>query len=63
VIVADCANHRVQVLRYVDGTHIRTIGSGGSALGQFNRIYGVAIDRAGCIFAADCLNHRIQVLH
>jgi hypothetical protein len=43
VIVADCANHRVQMLRYIDGTHVRTIGTGGSALGQFNRTYGVGM--------------------
>ena len=28
LVVSDCDNHRIQVLRYIDGAHLRTIGSG-----------------------------------
>jgi len=43
----DRNNHRVQVLRYSDGAHVRTIGSGGSGNGQFSFPYGgIAIDSA-----------------
>jgi len=33
LVVADSCNHRVQVLRYSDGTHLRTIGSEGAGAG------------------------------
>ena len=41
ILVAD--NHRVQVLRLEDGSHVRTIGSKGSRPGQFGRPSGVAV--------------------
>ena len=62
IIVADCHNHRVQVLRYIDGSHVRTIGSLGSENGQFKYPYGVLIDGQGRIIVSDSNNHRIQVL-
>jgi hypothetical protein len=53
----------VQVLRYSDGSHVRTIGSPpGKGNGQFNYPYGVLIDGQGRIIVSDCSNHRIQVL-
>jgi hypothetical protein len=55
-------NHRVQVLRYSDGSHVRTIGSRGSGNGQFDGPYGVLIDSQGRIIVSDFMNHRIQVL-
>jgi len=60
--VADCGNHRIQVLRYSDGTHLRTIGSHGLGAGQFQRPSGVAFDAAGHIVVLDDANHRVQVL-
>jgi len=30
LVVSDGGNHRIQVLRYIDGTHLRTIGSRGA---------------------------------
>ena len=62
IIVADCCNNRVQVLRYSDGSHVRTIGSKGSGNGQFCGPYGVLIDGQGRIIMSDTYNHRIQVL-
>jgi tripartite motif-containing protein 2/3/tripartite motif-containing protein 71 len=59
----------VQVLRYSDGSHVRTIGSHvrtigspGRGNGQFDCPYGVLIDGQGRIIVSDCSNHRIQVL-
>ena len=62
IIVADYGNHRVQVLRYSDGSHVRTIGSEGSGNGQFDVPYGVLIDSQGRIIVSECGNHRMQVL-
>jgi tripartite motif-containing protein 71 len=62
IIVADFGNHRVQVLRYSDGSHVRTIGSRGSGNGQFNGPHGVLIDSQGRIIVSEWDNHRIQVL-
>jgi len=62
LVVADCDNHRVQVMRYSDGTHLRTIGSEGAGAGQFLRPTGVAFDAAGHIVVVECDNHRVQVL-
>ena len=62
VVVADEANHRVQVLRLSDGACLRTIGSAGSGAGQFNCPIDVAFDGAGNIIVADQFNHRVQVL-
>ena len=55
-------NHRVQVLRYSDGAHVRTIGSAGAGAGQFNYPMGVALDAAGHIVVVERGNHRVQVL-
>jgi sugar lactone lactonase YvrE len=63
IVVVDLNNHRVQVLRYSDGTHVRTIGSYGSGNGQFYQPYGgIAIDSDGRMVVADTFNHRVQVL-
>ena len=55
-------NHRVQVLRYSDGAHVRTIGSAGAGAGQFLYPKGVAFDAAGHIVVVEQYNHRVQVL-
>ena len=63
IIVADCWGHRVQVLRYSDGRHVRTLGGRkGNGNGQFNYPWGVAVDGQGRIIVSDGSNHRIQVL-
>jgi len=62
LVVADFNNHRVQVLRYSDGTHLRTIGSEGEGAGQFLCPSGVAFDAAGHIVVVELGNHRVQVL-
>jgi len=63
IVVVDWGNHRVQVLRYSNGAHVRTIGSEGSGDGQFDHpCGGIAIDSDGRIVVADTNNNRVQVL-
>ena len=68
LVVADCGNNvdrgndRVQVLRYRDGAHVRTIGSKGKDAGQLKHPNGVAVDGVGRIVVCDSGNHRLQVL-
>jgi len=61
LVVSD-DNHRIQVFRHIDGTHLRTIGSEGAGKGQFNSPWGIAFDNAGNIIVVECNNHRVQVL-
>jgi DNA-binding beta-propeller fold protein YncE len=68
LVVADGGNHCIQVLRYVDGVHLRTIGSEEAGNGQFNSPWGIAFDGAGHIIVSefsgviDRGNHCVQVL-
>ena len=63
LVVCDGNNHRIQVFRYSDGTHLRSIGSeGGEGNGQFNVPWGIAFDGAGHIIVSECWGHRVQVL-
>ena len=62
LVVSDGENHRIQVLRYSDGTHLRSIGSYGKGMGQFNIPGSIAFDGAGHIVVVDRRNHRVQVL-
>jgi DNA-binding beta-propeller fold protein YncE len=52
----------VQVLRYADGGHVRTIGSNGSGNGQFKNPSGIAIDSDGRKVVADSCNNRVNSL-
>jgi DNA-binding beta-propeller fold protein YncE len=60
--VADYNNHRVQMLRYSDGAHVRTIGSSGSGNGQFQNPFGIVVDGQGRFAVCDFNGHRVQVL-
>ena len=59
VYIADCYNHRIQVLN-PDLTFSRSFGSEGSANGQFNDPIDIAIDSQGLVYVADCGNNHIQ---
>ncbi len=59
VYVADCDNHRVQVIN-ADLTFSHVFGCRGSSQGQFDSPFGVAIDSQGLVYVADIHNHRIQ---
>lgn len=43
----------------LDGTNLRTYGTQGGGVGQFNGAYGIALDAAGHIYVADRYNCRI----
>jgi DNA-binding beta-propeller fold protein YncE len=58
LVVADTFNHRIQVLHYIDGVHLRTIGSEW----HFNRPWCIAFDGAGHIIVSEREYHRVQVL-
>ena len=60
VYIADTGNKRVRVYAS-DGTHIRDIGSAGSAEGQLNEPSGLAIHPDGLLFVADTWNRRVSV--
>ena len=60
VYVADCWNHRIQVLNS-DLTYSSSFGGKGSNNGEFNYPVDVATDRDGNVYVADKKNHRIQV--
>ena len=59
VVVADTANHRMQVFG-LDGTFVRQWGEEGAGPGQFNCPFGVVVVGDELI-VCDYANHRIQV--
>jgi len=62
LVVSDCNNHRIQVFRYIDGAHLRTIGSRGAGNGEFIGPWGIAFDGAGHIIVSEFNGNRVQVL-
>ena len=58
VYVADSLNDRVQVFD-PDGAFLREWGEPGTADGQFDQLYGIAVD-GGNVYVSDFLNARIQ---
>ena len=52
VYVGDGANHRYQVFE-PDGTFLRQVGSYGTEEGQFSRIFVIAVDPEGDVYAVD----------
>ena len=72
VFVADTINNRIQkfqlsnpcpagTTQVVSGVcFVTTWGSQGTADGQFNYPYGIAVDSSGNVFVADGHNNRIQ---
>ena len=59
--VVDSSRHQIVCYSSVDGTRIRTIGTRGSELGEFNFPTNLAVSRDGLVYVADTLNFRIQV--
>ena len=60
IVVADYANHRVQVFDS-NGTFLRSFGLRGQNAGEFNCPVGIAIDKDRKIFVAERDNHRVQI--
>ena len=59
VYIADVGNHHIQVLN-PDLTFSHSFGSKGSANGQFQYPYDIAIDNQGLVYVTDWGNHCIQ---
>lgn len=59
IYVVDSGNNRVQRFDR-DGRFVSEFGSAGRGDGQFDRPYGIAIDKDGYVFVADSGNKRIQ---
>lgn len=59
IYVVDSGNNRVQRFDR-DGRFISEFGSAGRGNSQFDRPYGIAIDKDGYIFVADTGNKRLQ---
>lgn len=55
------STHRLVVLDGETGARLRTVGSRGKALGQFDRPNGIAV-HADLVFVVERDNHRVQVL-
>jgi hypothetical protein len=59
IYVVDGGNNRVQRFDR-DGRFIESFGSAGRGNGQFDRPFGIALDKDGYIFVSDTGNKRIQ---
>jgi len=59
IYVVDSGNNRVQRFDR-DGRFISEFGSAGRGNGQFDRPYGIAIDKDGYLYVSDTGNKRIQ---
>jgi DNA-binding beta-propeller fold protein YncE len=55
-------NHRIKVLRYIDGTLLRSIGSKKTWIGHFKTPWCIAFDGCGHIIVSEILSHTVQVL-
>ena len=60
IFVADHSNHRIQVING-DFTYSHSIGSEGTAPGQLNNPWDVALDGVGNVYVANSGNHCIDV--
>ena len=58
--VADSAQHRIWHIT-TQGAVLNAWGDYGTAAGQFNAPWAVAVDKAGNVYVADTWNHRVQV--
>ena len=58
IAVSDIGNHKIHLFRS-DGSHIKSIGGGGTQPGEFNRPAGIAF-HAKNVFVAEQSNHRVQ---
>jgi sugar lactone lactonase YvrE len=61
IFVSDSGNHRIQKFTR-QGTHLLSIGSQGSGIGQFTSPKGLSFSRDDALFVVDSGNHRITEL-
>ena len=63
MVVVEYGSHRIHILKYSDGSHVRVVGKRGSSNGHFHHPFGgVVVDKDGCMVVCDTLNHRVEVL-
>ena len=63
MVVVEYGSHRIHVLRFADGSHVRVTGREGSDNGYSSHSFGgVVVDKEGCMVVCDTLNHRVEVL-
>jgi hypothetical protein len=62
LVVCEFSNHRLQIVRYIDGFFLRTIGSYGSGEGQMFQPWTSAVVGDGNVVVVEYGNHRVQVL-
>ena len=60
IVVADNANHRVQIFDS-KGVFLRFFGRKGQNAGELSFPHGIAINKDGNIFVAENNNHRVQI--
>ena len=63
VIVCDGNNSRLQVVDYISGNFIKTIGDSESDLNKLSYPTGIGILPCGLAVVCDCHNHRLQVIN
>ena len=60
ILVGDSDNGRIQIFR-PNGSFVRSIGTKGAGVGQFNWVSGLALSKDNDIIATDFKNHCIQI--
>ena len=59
IVVSELGGNFISILT-PEGEKISTFGTAGSGNGQFNNLYGVAVDQDDNIYVADFNDHRVQ---
>ncbi len=60
VYASDTGAFRVQVYD-AEGNYVRTVGTHGDSIGEFNRNKGVAVDKEGRLYAVDAASQVVQI--
>ena len=61
ILIADCGNHRIQLLNIKTGTVLKSFGKCGAGKGEYQNPRDVCLDDEGRIVVAEFNNNRIQV--
>jgi DNA-binding beta-propeller fold protein YncE len=61
IYVSDTGAFRIGVYDAANGAYVRSVGEMGDSLGQFARVKGIAVDRAGRLYAADAMSQVVQL--
>ena len=58
--IAERGNHRISLFSS-EGHFLRSFGSQGAGPGQFDKPFGIAIDKEGLVYVCDNNNYRLQI--